>query len=228
MIVHQGIYLPDGEKHLPEWMDKAGEIVDGKGSYQIKKYRKAVSYCTNFRTAVDIGAHVGFWSMQMAKQFAQVASFEPIPQQRECFMRNLEGCENVELFATALGERAGFVRIITQPTSSGDSLVDAFGNDGVTAQPTEGEGKCVPVKTLDSFELENVDFIKADCEGYELFALRGGIETIKRCRPVVIVEQKPKRGQKFGLTETGAVQFLESLGYRMMENLSGDFIVIPT
>ena len=31
MFQHQGIWLPDGEKHFPEWMTRNGEIVNGKG-----------------------------------------------------------------------------------------------------------------------------------------------------------------------------------------------------
>ncbi len=52
MILHQGVYLPDGETHLVDWMTKSGEIVDGKGTYQIRKLRVAVSYCERTRTAV--------------------------------------------------------------------------------------------------------------------------------------------------------------------------------
>lgn len=213
MIVHQGIYLPDGETHLTAWMTKAGEMVDGKGTYQIKKLREAVSHCKQFRTAVDVGAHCGMWSMQLVKKFDEVHSFEPVAAHRECFLHNVPYTGKLTLHGFALGEREGSVRIDTAPTSSGDSRV---GGDGE-----------IPMWRLDSFALENVDFIKLDCEGYELFALRGGEETIKRDKPVIIVEQKPGRGASFGLGDRDAVTYLEGLGYRCAKEMSGDYIMVP-
>jgi hypothetical protein len=99
----------------------------------------------------------------------------------------------------------------TAPSSSGDTRV-------------AGEGD-IPLERLDTFKLEDVDFIKLDCEGYELFALRGAEETLKRCRPCVIVEQKPGRGQRFGLAERGAVDYLQRLGAKLRKEMSGDFIL---
>lgn len=213
MKLHQGIWLPDGETHLTAWMTKAGEMVDGKGTYQIKKLRTAMGFTKKLRTAVDVGAHCGLWSMQLAKGFWQVQAFEPVAAHRECFRANtidLPGAD-ITLHDCALGEREGFVSIRTAPTSSGDSWVDGAGD--------------IPMKRLDSFELQDVDFIKLDCEGYELFALRGGEATLLRCKPCVIVEQKPGRAQKFGLPERGAVDYLQALGAKLRMEMSGDFIL---
>ena len=211
MIQHQGVWLPDGETHLTAWMTSSGEIVEGKGTYQIRKLRAAVSYCQRFRVAVDVGGHCGLWSMQLVKRFGHVHAFEPVAAHRECFTRNV-GRANFTLHAMALGEKDDSVAIHTAPTSSGDSWVSGPGE--------------IPMRTLDSFELEDVDFVKLDTEGHELPILRGGVETLKRCRPVVIVEQKKGHAQRFGLGERDAVPFLESLGYRLAQEMSGDFIMV--
>lgn len=213
MIEHQGVFLPAGETHLVEWMTSNGEMVDGKGTYQIKKLRVALSHCTRFRTAIDVGGHVGLWSMQLAKKFASVHAFEPVEAHRECFSLNLRDYTNVTLHASALGEKEGSVRIETAPTSSGDSRV---GGDGD-----------IPLRTLDSYNIQEVDFIKLDCEGYEYFALHGGEQTIRFWMPTIIVEQKPGRGQRFGLTELQAVEWLMSLGYSCVAKMSGDFVMVP-
>lgn len=217
MIQHQGIWLPDGETHLTDWMTRAGEIVDGKGTYQIKKLRKALSYCLQFRGAVDVGAHCGMWSMQLQKKFRRVDAFEPVAAHRDCFILNVPNAEqdamqNVYLHACALGDRTDSISIYTEPTSSGDSYVQGGGT--------------IPLVPLDNFDLMDVDFIKLDCEGYELFALKGGENTIRTYKPVIIVEQKPGKAQKFGLGETDAVKYLKSLGYKQAEEMSGDYIMI--
>lgn len=231
MIVHQGIYLPDGETHLTKWMTENGEMVDGKGTYQIKKLRLALGEVRNFRSAVDIGAHVGMWTMQLAKQFKQVYSFEPVKAHFECFLKNVTA-ENVHVHNCALGPRAGFIAIDTDPTSSGDSYVSLkqgpegkIDNDGVVINPVPGGNRVLPMKTLDSFGYDDVDFIKLDCEGYEYFALKGAEETIKKCKPVIIVEQKPNKAEKFGLPQTHAVSYLKTLGYEVKREISGDFIM---
>lgn len=224
MIQHQGVWLPDGETHLTGWMDKAGELVDGKGSYQIKKLRAALSYCNSFRTAVDIGAHCGLWSMQLDKHFYTVHAFEPVAAHRECFKKNMktvelrdhdetmEDSEWLRLHACALGDHEGMVKITTAPTSSGDSRVD-------------GDGE-IPMHTLDSFNLHDVDFIKIDTEGYELFVIRGAEETIKRCRPIMVVEQKGHGMKYFGFRQEEAVELLYSWGMRSLRPpMSGDWIL---
>ncbi len=223
MMLHQSVYLPDGEKHLVEWMTKSGEMVDGRGTYQIKKLRAAVAYCKDFRTAVDVGAHCGMWTMQLAKQFDNVLAFEPVLAHQECFIANLYGKHGVHLMPYALGDHDGMVEMETAPTSSGDTRVRA-----------EVKSGGVPLLKLDDaieeyrIKVGPVDFIKLDCEGYELNALKGAAATIKRCLPVIIVEQKPGRAQRFGLPETGAVDWLQdNFGYRLAKEMSGDFIMVP-
>lgn len=212
MIEFGGWMFPDGESHLQEWMRTRNERVDGRLTYQHHKLRAATSYCTQFRNAVDVGGHVGLWSRYLAKRFAHVYAFEPMATHRECFALNVDAF-NVTLHPVALGECASSVAMHTNPTSSGDTWVDGDGD--------------IPMRALDSFDLDDVDFVKLDCEGFELFALRGGEQTLKRCRPVVIVEQKPGRASKFGLAETEAVTYLQGLGYKLQQQLSGDYILTP-
>jgi FkbM family methyltransferase len=193
-------------------MKTAGEIVDGKGTYQIKKLRAAVAQCTQKRVALDVGGHCGLWSMQLVKQFGHVHAFEPVAAHRACFVKNVT-TDNVTLHAVALGAAPGSISMHTAPTSSGDSWVSGVGD--------------IPMVVLDSFGFFNVDFIKIDVEGSELSVLRGGEDTIKRCKPIIIVEQKPGHAQRFGFGETAAVPYLISLGYRCVKELSGDFIMTP-
>jgi FkbM family methyltransferase len=128
--------------------------------------------------------------------------------------------QNVTLHACALGEKEGWVSMKTAPTSSGDTFVTGHSMLAEVA----GAGD-IPMKRLDDFGFQDVDFLKVDCEGYELFVLRGAEEMLKRCRPCVIVEQKPGHAQKFGLPETAAVPYLQSLGAALLQEISGDFIL---
>lgn len=206
--------LPDHEKHLQEWMTTNNDRWMGRLSYQAKKQRAALDLLPrtgSHRVAIDIGAHVGLWSYYLAKFFLKVEAFEPILEHRLCFNENVHA-ENVTLHPFALGDEEGTVGMHTEPSSSGDSY-------------PKGKGD-TPVRRLDSFGFSTVDFIKADCEGYEYFALHGGEQLIKTCRPVIIVEQKPGKAQKYGLEETHAVDYLISLGMKLEREISGDFLMV--
>lgn len=221
-----GLWLPAHERHLVEWIAQRmqshpAELIDGRGSYQYHKLQEALKHCRNFRVAVDVGAHCGLWSMQLAKVFTRIEAWEPVALHRKCFGLNVTGSGGavVNLHAAALGERSGFSEIATTPGSSGDTWLEPQRTAGLKPDGT------IPVERLDDFNLRDVDFIKLDCEGYELFALRGGEETLLRCRPCICVEQKPNRAQKYGLAERGALPWLESLGAKLRQEMSGDFIM---
>ena len=222
MFKHQEIWLPDGERHFPEWMDRNGELVDGKGTYQIKKLRAALGHCRQFRSAIDVGGHVGLWAMQLAKRFQQVHAFEPVPAFRECFMKNAGSMPNVSVHACALGAKPGRVSMTIPPLAGGlDTGGTHVGGDGD-----------VPMYRLDDMVAEgyekyvHIDFVKIDCEGYEHHVIEGGRQTIQRCRPCIIVEQKPhKLGPNFGIKGTPAVDLLKSWGYQVRREISGDFIM---
>lgn len=211
MFQHQGVWLPDGEKHFPDWMDRNGEIVEGRGTYQIKKLREALRYTRNFRLAVDVGAHVGLWAMHLAARFQLLHAYEPVSEFRQCFALNVEAA-NVVIHPCALGAASGKVGMAYDRADSGGTHVG-------------GEGE-ISLEPLDLYGLENVDFIKIDCEGYEHHVIEGAKATLLRCRPCVIVEQKPhKLGPNFGIKGTPAVDALRALGAEVRTVMSGDYIM---
>ena len=51
-----------------------------------------------------------------------------------------------------------------------------------------GTPMTVPRVTVDSLDLSDVRFVKVDVEGHELPALRGAEQTVRRDRPLLLVE----------------------------------------
>lgn len=215
-----GIHLPIDEQHMSKWMKDRNEIVDGRLTYQYHKLRAALVWVRNWAVGVDIGAHCGLWSMHLAKKFERLYAFEPVPLHRKCFDMNTVGRTNIMMIPVALGESDGMVRMRVTPTSSGDTTVGPAVDEG-----DEGAVRVMRLDDTLAGQEPLVGFIKLDCEGFELFALRGGEELIRRSHPCIIVEQKPGKAQQFGLRQTEAVDYLLGLGAKLRQEMSGDFIM---
>lgn len=204
--------FPDKEEHLIEWMGKVNQRLNGRLAYQGKKYLEAMQFVKNKRVAIDVGSHVGLWAYNMAHDFEEVVGFEPMALHAECWRENMKEISNATLFEIALGESEGGVEVSTYTeNSSGDTHISGKGN--------------IPMKTLDSIGIQNVDLIKIDCEGYELNVLKGAKNTLLSSKPVVIVEQKRDMAEKFGNELLGAVKFLKDLGAKQRMEISGDYIL---
>lgn len=225
-----GVWIPARDEFLAKKLEGSPKFPHDpeRGTYQVRKLFRAMSLVANFRHAVDVGAHVGLWSMQMARYFRRVTAFEPVPHHQECFMRNMRGGlvgSGIYLVGLALGDRDGDVSMVEGLTTSLKTRVSGLPARSVGRLPT----KPARVTTLDSRELTDVDLLKIDVEGYEWHVVQGAGETIKRCRPVVVVEQKPGVSMRYyGIPDTAAVQALVDLNYRMDSNMNGDYVMVPT
>lgn len=205
-------WLPEGERHLSEWMVRENLRIDGRLTYQYTKYAAALERCGQTRVAVDIGAHVGLWSYWMVRDFETVHAFEPKPEHGECWARNVPLRTGVHFHGIALGAAAQRVGLLTKNIfSSGNTWVR--------------DGSDVEMRTLDSLGLTDVDLMKIDCEGYEYDVLLGAQETIARCRPVLIVEQKTGGGRRFGHHDLDGVRLLLKMGAEQLWNIGGDFVM---
>lgn len=71
----------------------------------------------------------------------------------------------------------------------------------------------VPVRTIDSYNFDEVDAIKIDVEGSELMVIEGAKDTIDRCRPGVQVEIVPKQCKQFGYDPQALYDFFASRDY---------------
>lgn len=147
---------------------------------------------------LDIGANIGAVAQMLEYHGKEVISFEPQPEIFSLLKKNVKGtCYNV-----ALGEQEG--ETFMPRVRYGDK-----GNYGGLACGTKSElGTIkVPVKTLDSYNFQNVSFIKIDVEGYEKKVLQGAVDTINRCKPIMYIEDDREHNR------AALRKFIEELGY---------------
>ena len=133
--------------------------------------KTALQYVERWKNCIDIGSNVGMWTRELAQKFEQVYCFEPNPNFIECFNKNITE-SNVKLFELGLSNK--------EHTASQE-----FNSTQMTNTP--GNIQC---RTLDSFNLNDIDFIKIDVDGFEIEVLEGAVETITRNKPVINIEMK--------------------------------------
>jgi FkbM family methyltransferase len=186
------------------------------GTYQRGHIDAAMHYVASRRCAIDGGAHVGTWSRVLSGLFARVVAVEPSADTHEALVANMRhfGCANVEIYHAALGAAAGFVSM------TWDARAEQLANTGGRYVQTGTEIRRI---TIDSLQLDAVDFLKLDVEGAEVDALNGARDTIARCRPVVLFENKGFC-RRFGHPPDGPHRVLASLGYHQVAVAGKDVI----
>jgi FkbM family methyltransferase len=219
MKLVEGIWIPKGDTHFPPIL-AASPKVDGKATYQLKKYHEARKHVRAFGFAVDVGGHVGLWARVMAKDFEHVVSFEPMPIHQQCYERNLEGHNNVTLFRYALSDR--------QTTLNIHMPADNTGHSHAASSPNAKDVTLVPAVPMDALEFPaRIDFLKIDVEGYEKFVVLGAEQTIRDHKPVIIIEQKPNgNAERYGEHQHAAVNLLKAWGMREVGVMAGDHILV--
>ncbi len=224
-----GVWLPDNEDHFVDWMrhSKRARRVDGKLTYQYHKLEAALAYLppTRRRVCVDVGAHVGLWSMWLAPAFDHVHAFEPVPLFADIFPWNVAG-DNVMLRRTALGACEDTVEITVPDGQTGGAHISIGGKHPGNKYASGGTSVFpgLPMRTLDSFGLDDVDFIKIDVEGTERQVIEGAAHTIGTCRPLIVIEQKGNE-VAYGQSRNAAAALLTTWGMRDLRVLAGDHIM---
>lgn len=130
----------------------------------------------DFCLAIDGGAHVGTWTELFHKRFFEVIAIEPSPAFAD-LKHNAMDWGNTRIINAALTDHPCRVESYAgkRQTLTARKVRKSF------TGPIEGI-------TIDSLNLDRCSLIKLDLEGYELLALMGALDTLKRCKPFIIME----------------------------------------
>jgi FkbM family methyltransferase len=164
----------------------------------------------------DIGAHIGFYSINAAKRYEtiKVYSFEPIPQTFELLQKNIyiNKLNNVFFYNVGLLDMEKEVDFFFNPTMSGNASARNL------AEETNIKKISAKVTSLDDFlfaqQLERLDIIKCDVEGGELLVFQGGKKAIKKHTPIIFTEMLRKWSKKFHYHPNDIISLLASCDYQ--------------
>jgi len=148
-------------------------------------------------TVLDAGANTGALTLAFAAMVGHqghVYSFEPQRFAFGCLWANVAMNSLIHVVSpmqAALSDKRGEVKVPSQGIS--EKLFNAGGmtlrKDGINVPDMGWEhGDLVPMIMVDDLKLERLDLLKADVEGMEPAVLRGAVETVRKCRPVIWCE----------------------------------------
>ena len=148
------------------------------GIFEYDLIKWCEQYLTSEGTFVDIGSHMGTYAIILSKKCKTVWSFEPQQDIFECLSNGvrLNDCSNINCENVALGSTEDTKQIYHVSQDGGGSTLKST---VASQQHIIGEASVI-TKTLDSYNLTNVDFIKIDVEGYELEVLKGAKLTLEQ------------------------------------------------
>jgi FkbM family methyltransferase len=164
------------------------------GRYESIVVSELLFASSSVRIAYDIGAHVGYMTLVLAesvKKGGNVFAFEPMPDnysliEKLILLNGLNG--KVCLLPLAFGDTEGSQRMVIRESSLMNQLETAASDKIVKDYPKI----ITAVSTLDSFVLRKSnpapDLIKIDVEGAEGMVIAGGLQTLDRFSPKLLLE----------------------------------------
>jgi len=178
---------------------------------------QVMPYVKGSSVMVQAGGNCGYILSTFADKFETVYTFEPDPVNFYCLTNNVTN-KNVIKMQCCLGYDKVPVSIQhlvrpDRPMDIGGVHVSGVGN--------------IPTLSIDSLNLQACNLIQFDIEGYELKALMGSVETIKKYRPVMCIEFCEKWLNRYEDNSDKLTKFLEELNYEYVKSYGSDKIFLP-
>lgn len=162
------------------------------------------------RNFIDIGAHIGSYSLICGRKANHTYAFECTPKTYCCLVAGIgvNGLEEkITAFPFALGNKQDIVEHIIRGEDGGGNGLVQIEEEDITRKKIN-----VFMRNLDSFNLENIGCIKIDVEGYEKNVLKGALNTLRKSNyPPILFESWYNKEHEKG---RDLFEYIESLGYR--------------
>lgn len=161
----------------------------------------ALHWVSDWSLAIDGGANAGEWSNALGERFACVHAFEPAADMALACKTRFADRKHIVVHQQALWARTAMVTVVAHPDGP-QKTKWRFVQPG-------GQTEAV---AIDDLNLPFCGLIKLDLEGAEMLAFQGAAKTLKRCRPVLIVECKRALAERFGFSADDPGKCLAELG----------------
>ena len=199
-------WIPSNDEQIEKWRK------EGHPHMQDRCLNRLLTHCKvrniKFKTILDIGAWCGTWSLAMQKYAENIFCYEPNKTHFACLEKNLAPFSNVSLYNCAIGNEEGFVKLTEETATQNTRVIQEKGDTKIC--------------TIDSLNLDNIDLIKIDVEGFEMEVLKGATETIKNVQYIMI--ELNNNTKRYGSSNIEIEKYLPTLGFEMLIKIWPDVI----
>jgi FkbM family methyltransferase len=191
-----------------------------KSNFVKRNYTKDSVPITRDSIVVDVGAHIGSFSIMAARMAWKVLAFEPEPGNFQMLKKNMElnHLENLSLFEMAVSGISGYQDIYTyRGGSSADYSLYSSGTMNIRI----GRIPTISVEDIIQGEgLPRIDFLKLDCEGAEHDILRNmSLETAARITGITMEMHRVPPGFSIDIPLR-----LRELGFQVKKSRTGAYL----
>lgn len=170
-------------------------------------------------TFVDVGGHFGYFTLlasRLVGPAGRVVAFEASGSTYAVLAANVRAQANVTAHHLALSDQAETISFFEFPVlyNEFNSMdVDQFRHEKwfAASPPTKREVSAVPLDEMVRREQLHPALIKIDVEGAELKVIRGAADTLRRQRPLVVMEYLAP--DRHNTAHQQAAALLRELGY---------------
>lgn len=194
------------------------------GQYQKSNWEFAQTLIDSWDRAIDVGTNNACNAIHYAKRFQTVECFEPTPLAQQLWTNTVadNNVKNVNLYKVGVGEKQYQTEIITHDKNGGHNHLAHYDkNPRANEQRSTRVKVPVQVETLDSYNFQDVGFIKVDVEGYEKFVLEGAQGLIKQSRPTIQLEIVAGQCRKFSYKGEDMINWIRSWDYTVVSKHRG-------
>jgi FkbM family methyltransferase len=199
--------------NIINYIDRLVYFCGAHEKYMLRFLRDYVSRLPAPVTVLDIGANAGNHSLFMSNHVASVHAFEPYPRVRQQLEENLaiNHINNVSVHPFGLGNENATLPFYAAPDSNLGAA--SFRQDHKQDNYYLGD---MQIRRGDDVVTEFgiwADIIKADVEGYEKLVLEGLQKTLRRTRPLLVIELSPTTRESIGSPEAFKKLFPERYNF---------------
>ena len=213
--------------------DRIGDELERVGHWEFRDFLEIMEiyqrlFSNKLGTILDIGCNIGTWTIPLAHRFSnnKVMAFDCQAVAIECVNKSvrLNHLSNVSTMWCAISN-------VNQSVSYNEinynwganfgafEFEPPFVNSDFNGKLSNNTSK-IEVRTIDSININHVSFIKIDVEGMEHKVIEGSIDTIKRCRPMIVWEHHKTNRDL-------ANKLLTTLGYKEYNSVGQLTLSIP-
>jgi len=208
----------------------------------IKKYISEKNLC-HF---LNVGSHIGSVCLPISLHIKKVTAIEAYPETHKHLHENIQlnKLSNVNTINIAVGNSEEDIYFMSaEKICPVENINRIINNTGGMAVFTENDiknntrsvnlidkTKTNKINKFDNLQIDNFDIMLVDIEGLEYDFLLGAQESIKKNKPIIVIEiwyNNKRKQENMTQTQEEVINYIKSLNYKLVENVCDDFIFEP-